>query len=116
MIQSKKTIQQQLIEARRAKKKRERIILLLICVCLAVLIGSGTLYHQQSSTIKPVAQQPAAASALNQGCQNKLLEYIRQGGVDLEAKMQHGDLQGCDFSSPTELARQAESKKSWSMK
>lgn len=89
--------------------------MLFLCVGLAAMISVGTLYSQQQESQEVIAKADTAKPKLDLFCQKKLLGYLQQGGVDIEAKMHYGDLQSCDFSSQSEQVRLAESKRSWSM-
>lgn len=98
------------------QKRSEWLLVTVIFVAIVAMIGLGIAYQQDyfSQPAKPVSteSQPPANKALTQTCQQKLKEYLAQGGVDIAQKMHYGDLRGCDFSSSAEKeAREADPTK-----
>lgn len=93
---------------RRKQKRLERATVVLICLTLITLVGFGAVYTVElSASTTPESAPKPAASRIEQLCQQKLLAHIQQGGVDLQAEMSYGDLQGCSFSSSSERGGRA---------
>ena len=75
---------------------------------MLAMIGLGVIYKVEIIPVAPVST-PASVTApkvvnsrVDQLCQQKLLEHIKQGGVNLQAEMSYGNLQGCRFMSEAE--------------
>lgn len=103
-----------------AKTPQDRKVLFVLCFSILAMITLGAFYTQQQPVTSGalMTQVEIQQSPLNQACRDKLVSYIQQGGVDLKSKMQYGDLQGCNFSSASEITRQRRAiekqQRSWS--
>ena len=92
-------------EQKTQRQRKEKRILALMILGLSIAIGLGLLYaqHYQVEPQPPAGlASNAIANRLQQECQLKLKNYIEQGGIDIEAKIQYGDMQGCDFRTEQE--------------
>ena len=96
------------------KHLNELLALLLIAVVLAAMVALGLFYGVGSAPTGVVVTPEPTASRMSQLCQQKLLDHLDKGGVDLQAEMTYGDLQGCDFSSEIEQSQQGRTSRSWS--
>lgn len=92
----------------------ERLALLLLLVVLASMVVLGLFYGIESSSTEVIVEPEPTKSRMSQLCQQKLLDHINEGGIDIQAEMTYGDLQGCNFNSKTEQALQSRTKQSWS--
>lgn len=89
------------------QKRQEKTAAVLICLAVTAMVGFGAVYTVQLTPTAPTLEPKPVASHMNQLCQQKLLEHLRQGGLDLQAEMSYGDLQGCNFSSKSERGDRA---------
>ena len=105
MNASKITLNSDRRAAKNNQQRKERTLLMLIVLSIIGMAIFGIYYTQQYMTgkeqaelkkVDPVQQQ------LQQECDQKLQQYLAEGGVDLEKKLLYGDLQGCRFSSESE--------------
>lgn len=80
----------------------ERAGLLLLIMGLLALISLGLIYRVELTPAEPSVAPEPVSSRINQLCQQKLLEHLKQGGLDLQTEMNYGDLQGCNFGSESE--------------
>lgn len=91
-------------------QRRDRWILVLLVVSLLLMSVSGLLYskrdllEQQFFGAKPNPESQVRLTKLQQQCQDKLIRYLGQGGIDIKAQINFGDMQGCDFSTEQERA------------
>ncbi|MEH6649290.1 MAG: hypothetical protein V7707_04600 [Motiliproteus sp.] len=95
------------------KAPQHRKVLIGLCCSIVVMIALVTYYYQQPPTVTAVqlTQLKTPQSTLDKACRDKLIGYIEQGGVDIESKMQYGDLRNCNFGSASEQARQLRASK-----
>ncbi|RDE19655.1 hypothetical protein DV711_12290 [Motiliproteus coralliicola] len=99
-------------QASNPNQRRDRWILALLVLALVLMAASGLAYskrdllQQHLFGDKPSAQPQVQLTKLQQQCQDKLVQYLAQGGIDIEAQINFGDMQGCDFSTERERAEQ----------
>ena len=94
------------------ENRHTRSAVLLVCLVVFAIVGFSIVSFSMAdkAPLNPTQVTIAPASDrsyLNQVCQQKLLDHIKKGDVDLHAEMSYGNLQGCSFRSESERRNQA---------
>ncbi len=89
-------------QQRNKQKRQERRAVLVISLAVFAIVGFGMVYKAELIPAEPTIEPKQSHTRISQLCQQKLLDHIKKGGVDLQAEMRYGDLQGCTFTSEYE--------------
>ncbi|MEH6824128.1 MAG: hypothetical protein V7629_09500 [Motiliproteus sp.] len=89
-------------QQRNKQKRQERRAVLVISLAVFAIVGFGMVYKAELIPAEATIEPEQSQTRISQLCQQKLLDHIKKGGVDLQAEMSYGDLQGCTFASESE--------------